>query len=90
MSWKENESNAIAESAEVALNQGAGNRARGEIIAPGLQDIASLPPLRRERVLAVRQQLAQGTYDLDERLDIVVDRLLTDLTAQENTVGSSC
>ena len=89
-SRKTDELNAIAESTEVALSQGAGNRARAEIRAPALQGVDSLPPIRREKVLAVRAQLAQGTYDLDERLNAVVDRLLTDLTAQENTVGRSC
>jgi hypothetical protein len=87
VSPKEDELNAIAENAEVALNQGDGNRARGEITAPALQGIASLPPGRREKVLAVREQLAEGTYDLDERLGAAVDRLLTDLTAQENAVA---
>lgn len=78
ISWKKDEFNT---NAEVALNQGAGNRARGKVTTPASQGIASLTPVRREKVLAVRQQLAQGTYDLDERLNAVVDRLLSDLTA---------
>ena len=82
--------NAVAEYAESALDKGAGNMARGEITAPTLQGISSLPPVRKEKVLAVRQQLAEGTYDLDERLNAVVDRLLTDLAAPKNRVGRSC
>jgi hypothetical protein len=81
ISRKEDELNAIAEYAEVALNQGAGNMVRGEVTAPALQGIASLPPVRSEKVLAVRAQLAEGTYDLDERLNAAVDRLHADLTA---------
>jgi hypothetical protein len=29
-----------------------------------------------EKVLAVRQQLVEGRYDLDKRLDVALDRLL--------------
>ena len=42
--------------------------------------IASLPKARRKKILRLRQQLAHGTYDLDERLDAVLDRILTDIT----------
>lgn len=35
-----------------------------------------IPPMRMEKVLAIRQQLAEGRYDLDKGLDVVVDRLL--------------
>ena len=38
-----------------------------------------MPLLRREKILGIREQLAQGTYDLDERLDVVLDRLLVDI-----------
>jgi hypothetical protein len=44
-----------------------------------LQQIASLPPARIVKILEVREQLAQGKYDLDERLDAVLDRLLADI-----------
>jgi len=46
-----------------------------------LKRIASLPEVRREKVLRVRRQLNQGRYDLNERLDIVLDKVLEDLTA---------
>jgi hypothetical protein len=42
--------------------------------------IASLPKVRRKKIIRVRQQLARGTYDLDERLDAVLDRILMDVT----------
>jgi len=44
------------------------------------QMIASLSKVRREKIIRVRQQLERGTYDLDERLDAVLDRILTDIT----------
>ena len=32
--------------------------------------------VRKDKVLAIRLQLAQGTYDLDGRLDALLERLL--------------
>lgn len=46
-----------------------------------LKKIASLPEIRRKKVLELRRQLTQGKYDLNERLDIVLDKVLEDLTA---------
>jgi hypothetical protein len=42
--------------------------------------IDSLLKVRRNKITRVRQQLERGTYDLDERLDAVLDRILTDIT----------
>jgi len=42
---------------------------------------APLPNVRKEKVLTVRQQLTQGKYDLNGRLDMVLDRLLEDIIA---------
>ena len=42
------------------------------------------PPMiaevRIEKIFEIRRQLAIGTYDLDERLDAVLERILTDIT----------
>jgi len=46
-----------------------------------LRKIASLPEVRKEKVLDVRQQLTEGKYDLDERLDVALDKVLEYLTA---------
>ena len=46
-----------------------------------LKRIASLPEVRREKVLDVRQQLNKGNYNLNERLDGALDKVLEDLTA---------
>jgi len=46
-----------------------------------LKKIASLPEIRREKVLNLRRQITEGQYDLSERLDIALDRVLEDLTA---------
>ena len=45
-----------------------------------LKRIASLPEVRREKVLRVRRQLTEGKYDLGTRLDVALDKVLEDLT----------
>ena len=45
-----------------------------------LKKIVSLPEVSREKVLDVRQRLTKGQYDLNERLDIALDKVLEDLT----------
>jgi hypothetical protein len=46
-----------------------------------LRKIASLPEVRKEKVLDVRRQLTEGKYDLNERLDVALDKVLEYLTA---------
>ena len=46
-----------------------------------LKKIASLPEVRRDKVLDVRRQLNEGKYNLNERLDIAVDKVLEELTS---------
>jgi hypothetical protein len=46
-----------------------------------LKKIASLPEVRKQKVLSVRRQLTEGRYDLNERLEVVLDRVLDDLLA---------
>lgn len=45
-----------------------------------LKKIASLPEVRKEKVLDVRRQITEGKYDLNERLDVALDKVLEDLT----------
>jgi anti-sigma28 factor (negative regulator of flagellin synthesis) len=46
-----------------------------------LKKIASLPEVRQEKVLHLRRQITEGRYDLTQRLDVVLDKVLEDLTA---------
>ena len=46
-----------------------------------LKKIASLPEVRQEKILDVRRQLTEGRYDLNRRLDNVLERVLEDLIA---------
>jgi len=45
-----------------------------------LKKIASLPEVRKEKVLDIRRQLNKGKYKLNKRLDIALDKVLEDLT----------
>jgi len=45
-----------------------------------LKKIASLPEVRRDKVLEIRRRLTKGQYALGERLDIALDKVLEDLT----------
>ncbi|MCX5646862.1 MAG: flagellar biosynthesis anti-sigma factor FlgM [Phycisphaerae bacterium] len=46
-----------------------------------LKKIASLPEIRQQKVLRLRRQITTGRYDLTERLDEIVDKVLEDLVA---------
>jgi hypothetical protein len=46
-----------------------------------LKQIASLPDNRRQKVLRVRRQLTEGRYDLNEHLDVALEKVLDDLDA---------
>ena len=69
----------IAENTDSNSDCGLGSKSHGRIIASALQKIRLLPSVRKEKILKVRQQLAEGTYDIDRRLDVALDRLLEDL-----------
>jgi hypothetical protein len=45
-----------------------------------LKRIASLPEMRRNKVLHVRRQLTEGKYSLNDRLEIALDKVLEELT----------
>ena len=46
-----------------------------------LKKIAALPEVRKEKVMDVRQKLTSGKYDLSDKLDAALDRVLEDLIA---------
>lgn len=45
-----------------------------------LRKIASLPEVRKEKILNLRQQLTEGKYKLSSRLDAAFDKVLEELT----------
>ncbi|HQG49439.1 MAG TPA: flagellar biosynthesis anti-sigma factor FlgM [Sedimentisphaerales bacterium] len=46
-----------------------------------LKKIASLPEVRRKKVLQLRRQITEGKYDVANRLDMALDKVLEDLIA---------
>ena len=50
------------------------------ITAPTLQNSPSLPRIRVKKVFAIKQQLAESTYELDKHLDATLERLLVAVT----------
>ncbi len=44
-----------------------------------LKKIAALPDVRRNKVLKIRRQISQGRYDVNERLDLAMEKVLGDL-----------
>ena len=79
LSQQNTESTVIAENTGISLNWGAGNSTRERITAPALQNVRSLPRVRKRKILEVRRQLVEGTYDIDKRLNAVLDRLFENL-----------
>jgi hypothetical protein len=45
-----------------------------------LKRISSLPEVRMEKILTVRRQLTEGRYNLNERLDVTLEKVLEALT----------
>ncbi len=43
--------------------------------------IAFLPRTRRDKVLDIRRQIAEGTYEVADRMDRAIDRVLEAITA---------
>jgi negative regulator of flagellin synthesis FlgM len=44
-----------------------------------VEQVQQMPDIREDRVEAVRQQIAAGTYETDERLNAAVERLLDEI-----------
>jgi anti-sigma28 factor (negative regulator of flagellin synthesis) len=79
LSQQNKKSTIIAENTDVSLDWGFGNEARWKIAAPALQKRHSLSLFHKKKIIKVRQQLAEGTYDIDKRLNAVLDCVLDDI-----------
>ncbi|MEN6451223.1 MAG: flagellar biosynthesis anti-sigma factor FlgM [Thermoguttaceae bacterium] len=44
-----------------------------------VEQVQQMPEMREDRVEAVRQQIAAGTYETSDKLNIALDRLLDEI-----------
>lgn len=45
-----------------------------------LKKIATMPEVRKQKVIKVRQELTEGKYNLTERLDLALEKVLDELS----------
>jgi len=78
LSQQNNESTVIAENTDVYFGLEFRQQVSRQNNHFGIAKIHSLPPARKKKIFKVRQQLAEGTYDIDKLLNTVLDHLLDD------------
>lgn len=79
LSQENNDSTVIAGNKDVYWNRNSVNKSQGRISASASRKNHFLPPVRQKKILEVRQQLVEGTYDVEKQLDVALDRLLEKL-----------
>jgi hypothetical protein len=77
------------QNSEGIIAEASVRKLRPQITPSMLQHIAWLPQARRNKILEIRKQLARGTYDLNERLDAVLEHLLKAITTLDTTDNRS-
>ena len=79
LSQQNNDSTVIAGNKNLCLNRDSINKSQGRISASASRKNHSLSPVRQKKILEVRQQLVEGTYNIDKRLNTVLDRFIEDI-----------
>jgi hypothetical protein len=82
----------IGDCVQIMMAKVRGDKVHLEITARVSEKIASLPRVRKEKILTVRRQLAEGKYPVNERLNVAIDKLIEDLITkrvQENNEKST-
>lgn len=82
----------IGDRVQITIAKVRGDKVRLGITARVSERIASLLKVRKQKVLTVRRQLAEGKYPINERLNVALDRLIEDLITkriQENEEKST-
>ena len=79
LSQENNGSTVVAGNKDVNLNRDSVNKSQGRISASASQKKHSLRPVRQKKIINLRQKIAEGTYDVEEQLDVALDRFLEKL-----------
>ncbi len=82
----------IGDRVQITMAKVRGDKVRLGITARVSKRIASLPRVRKEKVITVRRQLAGGKYPINERLNVALDKLIEGLITkrvQENEEKST-
>ena len=77
----------IGDCVQITMAKLRGDKVQLGMTARVSERIASLPRVRKEKILAVRRQLAEGKYPINERLNVALDKLIENLITkrvQEN------
>ena len=77
----------IGDCIQITMAKLRGDKVQLGMTARVSERIASLPRVRKEKILAVRRQLAEGKYPINERLNVALDKLIENLITkrvQEN------
>lgn len=69
----------MAANTNTSSKWGSCGRSQKGMIVPAAQNDCVVSPKRMKKILAIRQQIADGSYDFDMRLDTVVERLIKEL-----------
>lgn len=65
--------------AESAAPAAVGDRVEISELANFLGRLAELPEERARKIVEVRDQIANGTYETQQKMDVVVERLMNEL-----------
>lgn len=79
LSQENKNSTVIAGNKDIYWNRNSVNKSQGRISASASQKNHSLPPVRQKKILNIKQKIVEGTYDVEEQLDVALDRLLEKL-----------
>ncbi len=77
----------IGDCVQIMMAKVRGDKVQLGITARVSEKIASLPRVRKEKILTVRHQLTEGKYPINERLNVALDKLIEDIITkrvQEN------
>jgi hypothetical protein len=82
----------IGDCVQITMAKVRGDKVRLGMTTRVSERIASLPKVRKGKVLTVRRQLAERKYPINEWLNVALDRLIEDLITkrvQENEEKST-